>query len=187
MALPSTAAVPLEAYPPGAAGTPAAWNRPLGRARIGHRTARDDRPSPFRWRCGIVNRTQALVLGFFAVVLAILIGILVFAADVYDEALSLPAGRGRSAEIVFLATLSAFIGLLSVGVLRRWRWLFWLILVAFLFGVLRVPVAVLQLTGAVAATTPTWYVVLQGLIGAAQLAIAVAMLAGYRRSGIWGT
>jgi hypothetical protein len=34
-----------------------------------------------------------------------------------------------------------------VGVVRRWRWTFWLILVAFLFGVLRVPAAVLQFTG----------------------------------------
>jgi hypothetical protein len=49
-----------------------------------------------------------------------------------------------------------------------------------------VPVAVLQLTGALGASMPTWYVVLQGLIGVAQLAIALAMLAGYRRSGVWG-
>ena len=119
--------------------------------------------------------------------LAVLIGILVLAPGTYDEALSLPAGGGRlSAELVLLATLSAFIGLLSVGVIRRWRWTFWLILVAFAFGVLRVPVAVLQLTGALGASMPTWYVVLQGLIGVVQLAIALAMLAGYRRSGVWG-
>jgi hypothetical protein len=75
---------------------------------------------------------------------------------------------------------------LSVGVLRRWRWIFWLILVAFLAGVLRVPVAVLQLTGVLSASAPAWYVVFQGLIGVAQLAIGLAMLAGYRRSGVWG-
>jgi hypothetical protein len=119
-------------------------------------------------------------------VLVVLIGILALAPGTYDEALSLPAGGGLSAELVFLATLSAFIGLLSVGVIRRWRWTFWLILVAFAFGVLRVPVAVLQLTGTLGASTPTWYVVLQGLIGVGQLAIALAMFAGYRRSGVWG-
>jgi hypothetical protein len=32
--------------------------------------------------------------------------------------------------------------LLAVGVLRRWRWTFWLILVAFLAGAVRVPVAI---------------------------------------------
>jgi len=31
---------------------------------------------------------------------------------------------------------------------------------------------------------PSWYVVFQGVIGLAQLAIGLAMLAGYRRSGI---
>jgi hypothetical protein len=74
----------------------------------------------------------------------------------------------------------------AVGVLRRWRWTFWLILVAFLFGVLRVPVAVPRLTGVVSASTPAWYVVLQGLIGVAQLAVALSMLVSYRRSGVWG-
>jgi hypothetical protein len=141
--------------------------------------------SASRRRCEIVNRIQALVLGFFAVVLAILVGILALAPDLYDEALRLPADV-RLAELGFLAALSAFIGVLAVGVLRRWRWTFWLILVAFLFGVLRVPVAVLQLTGVVTASTPAWYVVLQGLIGVAQFAIALAMVASYRRSGAWG-
>jgi hypothetical protein len=116
-----------------------------------------------------------------------LLVILVAAPDVYDEALRLPADRVRPAEITFLAALSALIALLAVGVVRRWRWTFWLILVAFLFGVLRVPVAILQLTGVLAASTPSWYVLLQGFIGLAQFVIALAMLIGYRRSGVWGT
>jgi hypothetical protein len=70
--------------------------------------------------------------------------------------------------------------------MRRWRWTFWLILVAFLFGVLRVPVAVLQLTGVLAADTPVWYVLYQGLLGVAQFGIALAMMVGYRRAGLWG-
>jgi len=121
------------------------------------------------------------------VVLASLVAILALAPDVYDEALRLPADRVRVAEISFLAALSGFIVLLAVGVLRRWRWTFWLILVAFGFGVLRVPLAILQLTGVLSVSTPSWYVLLQGLIGLAQFAIAFAMLVGYRRSGVWGT
>jgi hypothetical protein len=74
---------------------------------------------------------------------------------------------------------------LAVGTLRQWRWTFWLILVAFLARVLRVPVAILQLTGVMPANVPSWYVAFQGLIGLAQLAIGLAMLAGYRRSGVW--
>ena len=69
---------------------------------------------------------------------------------------------------------------------RRWRWTFWLVLVAFLFGVLRVPVAILQLTEVLNADGPTWYVAFQGLLGALQFAIGLAMVGGYRRAGIWG-
>jgi hypothetical protein len=133
----------------------------------------------------MVNRTQALVLGFFLVALVSLLVILVAAPEVYEQALRLPGDRGV-VEIAVLAALTGFIALLAVGVVRRWRWLFWLILVAFLAGVLRVPVAILQLTGVLSADVPTWYVTFQGLIGLAQLAIGLAMLAGYRRSGVWG-
>jgi hypothetical protein len=133
----------------------------------------------------MVNRTQGLVLGFFLMTLVSLVVILVAAPEVYDQALRLPGASGVE-EVALLAALTGFIALLAVAVVRRWRWAFWLILVAFLAGVLRVPVAILQLTGALAADTPSWYVAFQGLIGVAQLAIGLAMLAGYRRSGVWG-
>ena len=108
----------------------------------------------------MVSRIQGLVLGFFVVVWVSLLVILVVAPEVFDQALRLPGGRG--AELAVLAALSGFIGVLAVGVARRWRWTFWLILVAFLFGVLRVPVAALQLTGVLATKTPAWYVLYQG-------------------------
>ena len=126
-----------------------------------------------------------MVLGFFGVALGSLLVILVAAPDVYDQALRLPDGSGV-AEVGFLVVLTGFIGLLAFGVLRRWRWTFWLVLVAFLAGILRVPVAILQLTGVLAADVPTWYVLFQGVIGLAQVAIGLAMLAGYRRAGVWG-
>jgi len=132
----------------------------------------------------MVTRTQAFVLGFFLVVWVSLLVILVAAPDVYDQALSLPGGRGT--ELAFLAALSGLIGLLVVGVVRRWRWTFWLILVAFLFGVLHVPVAVLQLTGVLTTHTPAWYVLYQGLLGVAQCGIGLVMVVDYRRSGAWG-
>ncbi len=134
----------------------------------------------------IVNRTQALVLGFFLMVVVSLIVIRAAAPDVYDRALTVPPGWPPWTGTAFLLVLAAFIALLAVGVLRRWRWTFWLILLAFLAGVLRVPVAALQLTHVVATDLPSWYVVFQGVIGLVQLAIGLAMLAGYRRSGAWG-
>ena len=78
-------------------------------------------------RCAIVNRIQALVLSFFLVVWVSLVAILVAAPEVYDQALRLPPGRHRPVEIAFLTALFAFIALLSIGMLRRWRWTFWLI------------------------------------------------------------
>jgi hypothetical protein len=133
----------------------------------------------------MVNRTQALVLGFFGVALVSLLVLLVAAPDLYDQALRLP-DSSAVAEVTSLAVLTGLLGLLAVGVLRRWRWIFWLILVAFLAGILRVPVAILQLTGVLAADVPTWYVTFQGVIGLAQVAIGLAMVAGYRRAGVWG-
>ena len=134
----------------------------------------------------MVNRTQALVLGFFLMGLTSLVVILAAAPDIYDQALRLPSNSPRWMALTLLARLGVFIGLLAVGVLRRWRWTFWVILVAFLAGVLRVPVAGLQLTGVLAADGPTWYVVFQGLLGVLPFAIGLAMVAGYRRAGIWG-
>ncbi len=92
----------------------------------------------------MVTRTQALVLGFFVVALVSLLMILVAAPDVYEQALRLP-DRSGVAEVAFLAVLTGFLGLLTVGVLRRWRWTFWLVLLTFLAGVLRVPVTVVPL------------------------------------------
>jgi hypothetical protein len=134
----------------------------------------------------MVNRTQALVLSFFLVALTSLVVILTAAPEVYDQALRVPSDSPRWVAFTFLAVLAVFIGLLAMGVLRRWRWTFWLVLVAFLAGVLRVPVAGLQLTGVLTADGPTWYVVFQGSLGVLQFAIGLAMVAGYRRAGVWG-
>jgi hypothetical protein len=125
------------------------------------------------------------VLGFFLGVLAALVVIRIMAPDVYGQALRLPF-TGRPTTIAFVTALVAFITLLAIGVFRRWRWTFWLVLVAFLSGVLRVPVAILQLTRVLNADTPAWYVLLQGLIGVAQCWIGLVMLAEYRRAGVWG-
>jgi hypothetical protein len=131
----------------------------------------------------MVNRTQALVLGSFALTVTSLLVILAAAPEVYDQALRLPTGN-HALEITFLTALVGFISLLGIGVVRRWRWTFWLILVAFLAGVLRVPVAILQFTGVMAGDDPRWYVSFQGLLGVLQVTIGLAMVARYRRAGV---
>ena len=134
-----------------------------------------------------INRTQGLVLGFFLVVWVVLAVILAFSVEVREVINGRLPGAGAPVVVGFLVALLAFLVLLAIAVVRRWRWAFWLILLAFAAGIIRVPVAALQLSGRMAPEGPDWYVVLQGVIGAVQVVIAVAMFAGYRRNGPWGT
>jgi predicted ferric reductase len=142
------------------------------------------------WCCEALclNRTQGLVLSFFALAWASLVAILVAVPEIYDQALQLtPGSNKRLFDFAFLAAVSVFIAILAVGVLRRWRWTFWLVAIAFILGVLRVPASILQLYGLLSTDSPAWYTLLQTLIGLVQFAIGLAMLAGYRRSGAWGS
>jgi hypothetical protein len=134
-----------------------------------------------------VNPTQALVLGFLVLAWASLVVILLVAPDIYLQVLRLPAGNQVTAELAFLTAISVLIGVLGIGTLRRWRWTFWLIVVAFLFGVLRVPASILEMTGVLPATGPNWYVFFQAVVGLLQFGIGLAMLASYRRAGVWGS
>jgi hypothetical protein len=137
-----------------------------------------------------MNRTKALVLALFAVYWGIVVVLLVAARDVYDSQLpqaARPSGNQRPAEIGALLVLTALFTVLSIGVIRNWRWTFWLILVVFLAGILHVLASALQLAGIVPSQDPAWYVVLQGGVGLIQFLTALAMLAGYRKTGIWGT
>jgi len=134
-----------------------------------------------------VNRTQALILGFSLAVWIALVGILLAAPEIYDAQLK-PLGLAgvAQARLGFLAGITALLTLLAVGTLRRWRWVFWVVLIAFAAGALRVPLFGLQVARVLPLDVPLWYAALQALIGIVQVAIAAAMLVGYRRNGVWG-
>ena len=132
-----------------------------------------------------VNRTQGLVIGFFLSVWLLIATIAVAAPDVFADAMDLPL-TNRTAHFLVLGALSAFLFVLSAGVVRRWHLMFWLVLVAFAAGILRIPASALQLAGVLAATAPGWYLVLQGTLGVVQVVIAFAMFRGYRARGVWG-
>ena len=136
-----------------------------------------------------MNRTKALVLALFAVYWITIVTILAVARDFYDSQLPQAVKSSidpRPAEIGTLLALTALFAVLSTGVIRSWRWTFWLILIVFLAGILRVPVAALQLAGIVPMQGPAWYVVFQAVVGLFQFGIALAMVAGYRKAGVWG-
>ncbi len=126
------------------------------------------------------------MVGFFVLVWIALVAILVLSPEVYTQTLRKVGGDSLAIEGSFLIALSALISFLVVGVFRRWQWTFWLVLIAFFFGVLRLPASALQLAGMMPASGPTWYEALQGVIGVVQFLIAIAMVAGYRKAGIWG-
>ncbi len=128
------------------------------------------------------NRTQILLVAFLAMAWLSLIAILALAPQTYDEALKLPPG----VRLASFTALSVFIAVVILGVLKRWRWTFWLLLVANLAGSLRVAASALELLGVLPLTGPTWYVEFQAAIGVVQFVLGLVMLADYRRAGVWG-
>lgn len=131
-----------------------------------------------------LNRSQALVLGFLAAAWVTFLVILVVAPETYGRVLNTRPAPSAP-EIGFGVTLTVFLAVLALGVVRRWRWLFWLLLLAFLAGPLRTIASGLELAGIVSEGNPLWYVLLQGAIGIVQLAIGLALVRGYRRGGAW--
>ena len=100
-----------------------------------------------------MNNVQILVLGFLLMAWLSLIAIWAVAPEVFVQSLRLATGETASwAKLLLLAALAALIVLIAVGVLRRWRWIFWLLLLAFLSGTLRVPASILELAGWIPAT-----------------------------------
>jgi predicted ferric reductase len=126
------------------------------------------------------------VLGFFVLVWIALAAILLKSPQIYDSAVNLGRGAHPLADLAFLISISVLIAVLAFAVVRKWRWAFWLLLVAFLFGLVRVLASVLQLSGLLPAGGPAWYVALQAVIGVVQFLIALAMIAGFRKAGPWG-
>lgn len=132
----------------------------------------------------LLSRTRALVLALFALYWLAVVLILVVDRPLFDQLGGLPI-HGLSADLGAVLILTALLAPLSVGVVRGWRWTFWLILVVFVLGIRTVPVAILELTGRLARQGPTGYVLFTVLVGLAQFGIGVAMLAGWRKSGAW--
>jgi MFS family permease len=85
-------------------------------------------------RSRAINRTQGLVLGFFAVVWIALVVMLAASADVRNVTTRRMPGAGAPAIVAFVLALLAFLTVLAIGVVRQWRWIFWLILVAMFAG-----------------------------------------------------
>jgi hypothetical protein len=86
---------------------------------------------------------------------------------------------------VFLAAVVLWIVLLGVGIVRRWRWVFWLTVLAFTFSALQIAAAVLELAGILVLAVPAWDSVARALVAVIELGIGIWMLLLYRRYGVW--
>ncbi|MGI0128666.1 MAG: hypothetical protein ACREEC_00680 [Thermoplasmata archaeon] len=136
----------------------------------------------------VISRVKGLVLALFALYWVFVVALLVAARPVFDQLLNQQvrvSGDSRPAELATVIVLTSLFSLFLVGIIRGWRWTFWLILVVFLVGILRVPTAALELAGKVSTEAPAWYVGLTAVVGLIQFCIALVMLLGYRRAGIW--
>lgn len=135
-------------------------------------------------------RLEGILIAFFLV--AVLFLLVVYLADpsIYTNTLLLkpsPTDRYPLPVTLFLVALLAFIAVLIVGILRHWRWLFWLILIAFGFSILEIPATILQMTGVVPSLFPVWYSLSRMGVALIQVGIAVWMVQIYRQHGVWAT
>jgi hypothetical protein len=136
-----------------------------------------------------VQRLSAVIIAFF--VLAGLSALAVYIVDptVYSKVLMLDSttvDRYPLPATLFLIALLILITVLIVGVLRHWRWLFWLLLIANSFSILEVPATILQLNGVIPNPYPVWYNLFRMGIALIQVGIAIWMIRILNQYGVWG-
>src|SRR6266568_1531494 len=141
-----------------------------------------DRPAQRLYR-----RLQLTLLAFFLLAVLFLV-VYVAAPSIYTNTLLLMpslTGRYPAAATLLLIGIGGFLAIVMVGVLRRWRWVFWLVLVAFAGMILDLPVTLLQLTGILPALFPVWYSLCRMGTSLIAVGIFVWMLQIYRHHGVW--
>jgi hypothetical protein len=136
----------------------------------------------------VAARLEMAVIAFF--ILAAISLLVVYATDpaIYAQTLQLASSPGDRYPVpvtLFLVGILTMIAVLTLGVLRHWRWLFWLMLVAFLGSAIQIPVTLLQVTGVLPTPYPLWYSLLRMGTGVVELALAVWMIQVYRHEGVW--
>lgn len=133
-------------------------------------------------------RLQIVLITFLC--LATLSLCIMYIADpsLYTQSFALvssPLDRYPLPVTLFLIGVVIFIALLIFGVLRRWRWLFWLMLIAFSCSLLQIPAILLQIAHILPGSDPLWYSLLRIAVALVEAGIAVWMIQIYRYEGTW--
>src|SRR5215469_5047424 len=82
------------------------------------------------------------MIAFFVLAALSLLAVYVASPLIYAQSLSLtasPADRYPVPVTLFLVGVLVLITLLILGVVRQWRWLFWLILIAWTSSIIQIP------------------------------------------------
>ena len=130
------------------------------------------------------------LLLFFGLAVVALLGLYLADPTLYVRMLLLTPRPGDSHPVivtVFLGGILLFVSVLSVGVLRCWRWLFWGLLIANGLSVLDIPGTFLAVSGVLPLTMPLWYGLLRIGVSVVQVAIAVWMFRLYQQHGVWAS
>jgi cell division protein FtsW (lipid II flippase) len=133
-------------------------------------------------------RLERAVIAFFILAALSLLVVYVASPAIYAQSLSLtssPADRYPVPVTLFLVGVLVLITLLSFGVVRHWRWLFWPILIAFASSALQIPVTLLQIADVLPSSDPLWYGLFRMGVAIVELALAIWMISIYRREGVW--
>ena len=131
---------------------------------------------------------ERAVIAFFLLAATSLLVVYLADPAIYAHSLSLtssPADRYPVPVTLFLVGVLVLIALLILGVARHWRWLFWLLLVAFASSALQIPVTLLQIAAVLPSSDPLWHGLFRMGGGVVELALAIWMIQVYRHEGVW--
>jgi hypothetical protein len=134
------------------------------------------------------RRLKMALIAFFALTLLSLFVVYALDPSIYLQTLQLtssPVERFPWPATLFLTGLCAFLTMVCIGVLRHWRWTFWLLLIAFSASVLQFPAEFLQIFGVLPLNFPLWYSLFRLVIATLEVGLAIWMIRIYRREGVW--
>jgi hypothetical protein len=136
----------------------------------------------------LTRQLQWTLLAFFCLSALFLVGVYVVSPSIYTKTLLLVpfrADRSPFLATLFLVGIGMLLAIVMIGVLRRWRWVFWLVLVAFGAMILEVLTTILQLTGVLPVLFPLWYNLCRMGVSLIAVIIAMWMLHISRHHGVW--
>lgn len=140
---------------------------------------------------GCPRRQRALqwaIIAFFSSMIAVLVVLYLVAPSIYLDTLGQtvqPTDTHPLAVNLFFVAILLFVAMGAYGVLRAWRWVFWLAMLAFLASALEIPAGILQLMGIIPIQQPTWYVLLRMATSVVEFALGLWMLRVWRACGVW--